>query len=431
MELPEAFERYTRELMGEHLYRQFKDGLDQPSPVSIRINPFKYTLNVKDIPSLDSMVPWCRNGIYLKDRPAFTFDPLLHAGVYYVQEASSMFLDHVLRQVIHQPVTALDLCAAPGGKTTCAMSALPQGSILFSNEPIHNRAQILNENILKFGHPDIIVTNNAAKDYQKSGIHFDLILTDVPCSGEGMFRKDEKAIHEWSSANIGRCQTLQRDIVSDIWPCLKPGGLMVYSTCTFNAEEDEKNVMWIASELGADFIPVTTQPEWKITGALYPHTNASAALPVYRFIPGRTKGEGLFLAILKKRGVSALTAGAPSWRSIEKKTEKYLKVLSHGICPDEQKGKERIPDISKALSLFSGNNYFRINVDASQAITYLRREALMPVTGCPTGIVLICYKDFPLGFAKNIGHRINNLYPKEWKIKSTHIQNINNKVINI
>lgn len=430
MELPEAFESYTQGLMGESLYHQFKEGLSQPQPVSIRINPFKYTLNVEDIPAFESRVPWCKNGIYLKDRPAFTFDPLFHAGIYYVQEASSMFLDYVLRQNFNQPVMALDLCAAPGGKTTCAMSALPTGSILFSNEPIHNRSQILNENILKFGHPNIVVTNNDAKDYRKSGLQFDVILTDVPCSGEGMFRKDENAIHEWSTSNIEHCKTLQREIVSNIWPCLKPGGILIYSTCTFNAEEDEKNAMWIASALGADFINIKTKPEWNITGALIPHPDASQiSIPVYRFIPGKTKGEGLFMAVMKKQGMMSSSCN-PLWKNVEKKVAKYLNVLSHGIRPDIKKGMDLIPDISKALSILPDKNkYPKVNVNDMQAIAYLRKEALSFDHNCPTGVVLVCYKDEPLGFAKNIGHRANNLYPKEWKVKSTHIQIENNQVI--
>ena len=432
MELPEAFESYTRGLMGEQLYRQFREGLDQPSPVSIRFNPFKYTLDTKDIPDSEGEVPWCRSGIYLKQRPAFTFDPLLHAGVYYVQEASSMFLDHVLRQVIDHPVTVLDLCAAPGGKTTCAMSAIPQGSLLFSNEPIRNRAQILNENVLKFGHPDIIVTNNYAKDYQQSGIQFDLILTDVPCSGEGMFRKDENAIREWSTGKVEQCRMLQREIVSDIWHCLKPGGILIYSTCTFNSLEDEENVLWIASQLGADFIPIKTPQEWNITGALLPKPDTSQKpLPVYRFIPGKTKGEGLFMAVLKKHGTDT-SAERPSWKALEKRAARSLHILSHGIRPDERKGKSLVPDISKALSLRSDKSaYPKINVSYAQAIAYLRKEVLTLPPDSPTGFVLICYQNFPLGFAKNIGHRANNLYPKEWKINSTHIPTENNKIINI
>ena len=238
MTLPEEFTTYTRALMGEERFARFLGALDEPAPVSIRVNPFK----AEATPETGAdRVAWCRGG-YLDSRPAFTFDPLLHAGAYYVQEASSMFIDHVVRQFVHAPVTALDLCAAPGGKTTCLRATLPEGSRLYSNEPHPKRAQILAENVVKFGHPEVVVTNNYAIDYQRAGLRFGLILADMPCSGEGMFRKDPESIGEWSPANVEKCAALQRSILADIWPCLLPGGLLIYSTCTFAPEEDEGQV---------------------------------------------------------------------------------------------------------------------------------------------------------------------------------------------
>lgn len=429
MDLPEAFVKDTRKLMGETLLHQFLDGLQQASPVSIRTNPFKYTLNPADIPAFKGKVPWCRTGIYLKERPAFTFDPLLHAGLYYVQEASSMFLDHILRQVVHHPVTLLDLCAAPGGKTLCAMSALPPGSIVFSNEPIRNRAQILNENILKFGHPDIIATRNLPRDYQNSGLLFDVILTDVPCSGEGMFRKDPDSIREWNPRKPRQCQQLQREILTEIWPCLKPGGILVYSTCTFNSLENEENVLWIARELGADFLNVHTEVRWNITGAL--GTPPDTPISVYRFIPGKTLGEGLFLAVLKKQG-SSPDPVPPTGKEIEGKAKRHLTVLSHGIREDIRKGKDLVPDISKALSILPDQHpYPSIGLDDLQALSYLRKESLVLPSSAPRGIILVTYKSQPLGFVKNIGKRANNLYPQEWKIKSSHIPETNHSVIDL
>ena len=239
MTLPEEFTTYTRALMGEERFARFLGALDEPAPVSIRVNPFK----AEATPETGAdRVAWCRGGYYLDSRPAFTFDPLLHAGAYYVQEASSMFIDHVVRQFVHAPVTALDLCAAPGGKTTCLRAALPEGSRLYSNEPHPKRAQILAENVVKFGHPEVVVTNNYAIDYKRAGLRFGLILADMPCSGEGMFRKDPESIGEWSPANVEKCAALQRSILADIWPCLLPGGLLIYSTCTFAPEEDEGQV---------------------------------------------------------------------------------------------------------------------------------------------------------------------------------------------
>ncbi len=306
MQLPKEFEETTKALMGEELYNTLLRGLGSEPPVSIRLNPFKPSADLfkgyGDAEKGISMkpVPWAKDGYYLSERPSFTLDPLFHAGAYYVQEASSMFVDFIIRQLVTSSVAMLDLCAAPGGKTICARTALPEGSILYSNEPNRTRANILAENVIKFGHPDIVVTNNYAKDYSKAGINFDVILTDVPCSGEGMFRKDPNAINEWSPNNVEACWRLQRSIVEDIWPCLKPGGILIYSTCTFNAKEDEDNVQWIVDNLGAEPITIKNIDEkWNITSAL------KGSLPVYRFIPGRTTGEGLFIAVLRKNDDSA------------------------------------------------------------------------------------------------------------------------------
>ena len=328
-----------------------------------------------------------------------------------------MFVAHVVRQLAPSPVHMLDLCAAPGGKTTCAMGALPSGSVLFSNEPVKLRARILCENVLKFGHPDIYVTNNHARDYQKTRLKFDLILADVPCSGEGMFRKDEGAIEEWSPANVAKCAQLQREIVRDIWPCLNDGGHLIYSTCTFNAHEDEENANWIAQELGADLVTIPTKPEWNITGSL------TDGHPMYRFIPGKTRGEGLFMAVLRKRG-AADTLPRPSDKPLaawKEKDMKGLRVLAHGVNAPQQKGKDLIPDISEALSILPHKGrYATVDVDYPAAIAYLRREAITLPPQTPRGIVLVTFHGQALGFAKNLGNRANNLFPQEWKIKSSH-----------
>lgn len=475
MTLPTDFESYTRNLMGEELFGILLKGLDGEAPASIRLNPFKIpatflgSLDNKEtsgilepLNNLGSAIPWCPYGFYLKERPAFTFDPMLHAGLYYVQESSSMFICEVVRQLIDMPVTMLDLCAAPGGKSTALRSVLPEGSLLFSNEPIKTRASILKENIIKFGHPDVLVTNNYPKDYRKTGITFDAILADVPCSGEGMFRKDPNAISEWSKANVEKCRQLQRSIIEDIWPCLRPGGLLIYSTCTFNALEDEENVAWIAYELGADPIALDIKDEWNITGSLIND------MPVYRFIPGKTKGEGLFLAVLRKKGendnditidkksktqqkrqktkrhsdkVKAATsipkwlegdfttvvdkdiyrAIPTQWSDIYNNVYGKLHIIHAGIELGTEKGKSFIPNISTALSTTLDEASFpKAELDYDDAIMYLRKEALTLPPSIPHGIVLITYKGYPIGFVKNIGNHANNLYPQEWRIKSSH-----------
>lgn len=407
--LPDKFVAHIRELMGEDRFGAFLEGMKQPAPVSIRLNPLK-AQGLRPCANMQpQQVEWCKQGWYLNARPQFTFDPLFHAGVYYVQEASSMFLDHVLRTFVHQPVSMLDLCAAPGGKTTCAFSALPEGSRLMSNEPLHARAQILKENVIKFGSPDIIVTNNYAADYARTPLMFDVILTDVPCSGEGMFRKDADAIGEWSSQNVEKCQRLQREIVADIWPCLRPGGLLIYSTCTFNRFEDEDNIAWISQELGAEALEIPVESGWNVVGPL------TGNLPVCRFIPGITRGEGLFMAALRKPGRSEPNP------NLSESAMKRLRVLAHGVEADKVKGKNRVPDITKALMTSHDDELPLVNVDYQQAIAYLSHNAITLPQNAPRGYVAVGYEDHALGVAKNIGNRANNLYPQEWRVKSTHV----------
>ena len=425
--LPLAFTDYTRNLFGDDLYQIFLKGLDENSPVSIRLNPFKLSEDTNKInPALTPQpIPWCKEGFWLKTRPNFTFDPLLHAGVYYVQEASSMFLSYVLHHWIKQPVVALDLCAAPGGKTTCARTSLPAGSLLFSNEPIGKRAQILAENVQKFGHEDVVVTNNYPRDYKKTKLRFDVIIADVPCSGEGMFRKDPQSIEEWSPQNVENCWQLQRSIIADIWDNLKTGGILIYSTCTFNAHEDEENIAWILKEYDAELLSVPTEEAWNITRSLIDNPLKDGRdFPVYRFIPGKTRGEGIFMAIIRKRGEN-VALNSKTTIDIDKaitEARKRLRILSHGVKEGMQKGKNVIPDHTLALSFSADKSaYPNVEVDYQTAIAYLRHEAIVLSSDAPRGIVLLTYKGYPIGFAKNLGNRANNLYPQEWRIKSTHI----------
>ena len=425
--LPLAFTDYTRSLFGDNLYHTFLKGLGETAPVSIRLNPFKLAEGIHKInPELSPQpIPWCKEGYWLDTRPNFTFDPLLHAGAYYVQEASSMFLSHVLQHLVKQPVMALDLCAAPGGKTTCARTFLPAGSFLFSNEPIGKRAQILAENVQKFGHEGVAVTNNYPRDYKKTKLSFDVIIADVPCSGEGMFRKDPQSIEEWSPQNVENCWQLQRSIIADIWNNLKSGGILIYSTCTFNAHEDEENIAWILNEYDAELLSVPTEEAWNITGSLINNPLKDGRdFPVYRFIPGKTHGEGIFMAIIRKRGdKEALNNKATL--EIDKaiaEAHKRLRILSHGVKDGTQKGKNIIPDHTLALSFSADKSaYPNVEVDYQTAIAYLRHEAIVLSSEAPRGIVLLTYKGHPIGFAKNLGTRANNLYPQEWRIKSTHI----------
>lgn len=448
MTLPEEFVSYTSQLFGESLWQKFLAGMEEEPPVSVRINPFKYRGDVMTLPTEeDAEVEWCADGRYLKNRPQFTLDPLLHAGAYYVQEAASMYVAEILRRYadLSSPLRALDLCAAPGGKTTAVRSMLPEGSVLMANEPVRQRANILVENILKFGHPDVMVTNNYAVDYQRSGITFDVIVADVPCSGEGMFRKDEGAVEEWSAANVRKCAVLQREIITDILPCLRPGGLLVYSTCTFNAFEDEENVEYIVEELGMEL------------------------LHLRHFIPGDTRSEGLFMAALRKPGdgenvmarvaekkkdrkakkgkgggrqtmegaaqVSQwitddgdfdicrlgghIVAVRKAWRDMFDTAEQKLRLMHAGVELGEPKGKDIVPAEGLALSICMNRNTFPVvDLDLPTALSYLRREPLTLSPDTPRGYVAVTYKTLPLGFVKNLGNRANNLFPQEWRIRT-------------
>ncbi len=412
MNLPQDFTTYTSTLFGPERWARFLHALNELSPVSVRFNPWKVDNQI--LFSDAKPVPWCKQAYWLSEHPNFTLDPLFHAGVYYVQEAASMFLDHILREHVTGPVSALDLCAAPGGKSTLMRAALPQGSMLISNEIDRRRANILLENMLKQGHPDVLVTHNFAHEFATTNLVFDVILTDVPCSGEGLFRRDEGAINEWSLQNVHMCQERQRKILQDIWPCLRAGGLLIYSTCTFNTCENEENVRWLAEELGAEILSVSTPAEWKITGSLLNDFEA----PVYRFIPGVTKSEGLFMAILRKTSEGPERATLPTSLREQVKKFRQIHLLSDGIPTEEQKGKEKIPSIAQALSITTpADKYPRVELSLEQAQRYLHRESFVLPPNTPRGFVLVTYKERPLGFMKNLGERANNLYPKNWAIK--------------
>ena len=401
--LPAAFSEYTRQLMGEERFGRYLKSFEEETPVSIRLNPMKMADGGWKMDDAEP-VPWCRNGYYLKQRPNFTFDPLFHAGCYYVQEAASMFLDEVLKQVAVSPkLTALDMCAAPGGKSTLLRAALSDDCVLYSNEPIRNRANILLENVTKWCYPNHYVTNVYPEAYRKSKMKFDLILCDVPCSGEGMFRKDEATIREWSPQQVEKCWQLQRDIVTDAWACLNDGGLLIYSTCTFNTKENEENIRWILDLFkDAKVLDINTKPEWYITGSLLEGFHE----PVYRFIPGISRSEGLFVCVLRKGNGLAVSTEQGEY--------------SHAGNKKFPRREQSIPTLGTIPLHVDGP---QVELTYQQAMAYLRHEALVLPEETPRGLVNVAFQGFPLGPAKNIGTRANNLYPKEWKIKTTHIPN--------
>lgn len=450
MNLNDDFAERTRLLFGEELYGRFVQALDEEPVVSVRHNDNKRFSALSG-----DTVPWAVAGNYLPNRPAFTADPQFHAGCYYVQEASSMFIEQIVRQHVASPVRALDLCAAPGGKSTHLLSLLPQGSMLVSNEPMPLRAQVLAENVIKWGNASAVVTKNEPADFAPLRNFFDFVLVDAPCSGEGMFRKDAYAVEQWSLSNVRQCAKKQREILSDIWESLRPGGLLVYSTCTFNREENEDCVEWIAETLGAEPLSVEVCSEWNITGSL-----TTKGLPVYRFIPGRTKGEGLFMALLRKAGDAPLSQPRPprvkfADAKVVREVQKWIKqpaafdfvmhddsviampkehaaamsllnqklrVLHCALPLAQVKNNKMLPVHALAMSSELESSAFKVvEVEREKALSYLHREALQ-FAGEPVGYLLLAYKGVPLGFVKNIGNRANNLYPAEWRIRKNPLE---------
>lgn len=457
VELPVAFAERMQKWLGPE-YDELEQALGKEAPASIRLNPLKPV----GVSKRFEKIPWTESGYYLPERYPFTFDPLFHGGAYYVQEASSMFLEQVIRQFVTEPVRFLDLCAAPGGKTTHAVSVLPAGSLVVSNEIVRNRAAVLVENVVKWGSAFQIVTRNEPADFGGLPHYFDVVLTDVPCSGEGMFRKDPAAISEWSPEAVKKCAARQREILRSVWGTLRPGGLLIYSTCTYNTEENEEIAAFICKEFEAEVLPVSRPEEWHVRDAL------TGSLSVNRFFPHRTKGEGFCLTVFRKpegeeptvrerllrhSGKEKRKAGSEkrkpaipveirSWLNDPESYDfqgdsvgytafpeayiqdlrllkEQLNVMHAGIRLGNFKGKDIVPDASLALSAeINREAFFRYELTPDEAIRYLRREAVSFPSHVPSGYVLVTCGGVVLGWCKNIGVRANNLYPQEWRIRS-------------
>lgn len=420
MQLPQAFIEDLKPYMPAEELEYLVRSISETAPsTAIRINPKKEVDPVSLAATLGEMkpVPWSKDGYYLQERPEFTLDPLLHAGCYYVQEAGSQFVTHVIRHVsasfnyseIHK-LNVLDLCAAPGGKSTAILGSLGDGCTLVSNEIDRRRARILAENITKWGYANVTVTANAPRDFKQMRNAFDIILVDAPCSGEGMFRKDPDAVKDWCPAKVEGCVATQREILNDIWGCLKPNGVLIYSTCTYNVHEDEEQVSYICQELGASPIEIPTDDSWNIRRELI------GTAPCYRFMPHKTQGEGLFMAVVRKNSETSTLPDDGKKRNTL--TTRGLYVLQSGIAEGEKKGKDIIPSHAEAMwTDLPQDKYPRAEVDLETARQYLRRESITLDSDIPRGYVLVCYQGHPLGFAKNIGNRANNLYPQEWRIR--------------
>lgn len=452
--LPDIFKKRTADMLGKEDSQALFEALAGQPVVSVRANLMK-RLTMKE--GLES-VPWCNEGAYLAERPMFTMDPLFHAGCYYVQEASSMFLGQVFRQFVDEDAPlVLDLCAAPGGKSTHLASLMGGRGFLVSNEVIRSRVRILEENMAKWGCTNVAVTNGEPEDFSGLRGLFDVVVVDAPCSGEGMFRKDRQAIEEWSEDNVRLCAERQRRILADVYPALKEGGLLIYSTCTYNEHENEENVRWIADSLGAEVLSIELESDWNVVDSGFG----------CHFYPHKAKGEGFFIAALRKTQEELpakiktvkrkeckeaglvkdwlksasdyvfmlqkdeVVAVPKGFADFVDKMRSEVSVLTAGVSLAQIKGKDLLPLQTLAFSCALNREAFRcVDVDWTRAISFLRRENLL-FPDETKGWLLLVFEGVPLGFVKNLGNRANNNYPTEWRIRMAEDKDRYVKVVSI
>lgn len=449
--IQEAFKAYLEEAIGRKNALVAFSAFLQPASVAVRRNPFKSCHSFDDEAEA---VAWSRWGYMLSERPLFTLDPHFHAGAYYVQDSSSMFVGEIFRQCLekvdlpqNRPVRVLDLCAAPGGKTTDLAASLREkfddNFILVANEVMKQRAGVLASNVALWGDPNVVVTSDDPSAFAALEGFFDIIVADVPCSGEGMFRKDESAQEQWSENNVALCEGRQRRIMADVWPSLISGGVLVYSTCTFNRFENDGNVKWMADELGAETL-------YEGADAMFEGVIKTSL--GFSLVPGFVKGEGQYCSAIKKIADSDRTVkplrqkvkpvSLPAYlkdyfnvdvtlkqrgetviavpSNINEDVEllgSHLHVLASGCAVGAIKGKDLVPDADMALSIaLKSDAYPSVEVDKQTALAFLHRDAIV-LNNAPKGFVLIHYEGVPLGFVKNLGNRCNNLHPQGRRIR--------------
>jgi len=421
--------------------------LSDDSPVSVRLNPAKWVI----APASGEKVPWCNTGYYLPVRPLFTLDPLFHAGCYYVQEASSMFLEVVFKAVGGEGkgLRILDMCASPGGKSTHLASLAGTGSILISNETVRSRLGALVENTIRWGASNTLISNNDPGDFGRLPGYFDIILVDAPCSGEGMFRKQEVR-SQWSTAGCDLCSDRQRRILKSAWECLKPGGKLIYSTCTFNPAENEDNVLWLTESYGAITVSVDITQYEGIQEV------GKEGCMGYGFHPGKIRGEGFFIAAVMKPLNEEVVESSRGW-SASRQTgrgmppeisellishdgslviwgdrcfhlpghgdemsmlQKNLNLIRNGTETCSIKRNGIIPSHELSVSeLLRGEAFPAIELSWSDAIRYLRKDTLPVRDEMPAGWFIVTFSGVRLGFMNNIGSRLNNYFPASSRIR--------------
>ncbi|WP_425636546.1 methyltransferase RsmF C-terminal domain-like protein [Algoriphagus yeomjeoni] len=452
--LPKDFESQMLELLGQAEFEQFKEAINKPSRTSVRLNSARtFSLNWAN-----SSIPWSETGFFLEERPSFTLDPAIHAGAYYVQEASSMFIEHILNSLEIPKGIYLDLAAAPGGKSTLLSGYLGNGGMLVANEVIQPRAQILKENIIKWGLGNTIVTNNDSEHYEPLEGFFDLVLVDAPCSGEGMFRKDPQAREEWSVDNVQLCSARQKRIMDQAGALVKADGYLIYSTCTFNEQENEDMIRFLTEEFSYEPVRIPLDATWKIKETQVEVDGKTYY--GYRFFPHLVEGEGFFITILKRSSEAYIQEPkrvkdfkhpylkevfnresseldeelgfdgtgkyyklndsffriSKDWNLHFQKISQHLSLKYFGVEIGKKQKSDWIPTHEWALSTLPKKDFPSHELSETEAIEFLRKNELeMP--DLPVGWVLITFKNLPLGWIKNLGNRVNNYYPKEWRIR--------------
>jgi NOL1/NOP2/fmu family ribosome biogenesis protein len=370
-----------------------------------------------------------------------------------------MFISHILESQQIPKGVYLDLAAAPGGKSTLLSSYLGEEGLLVANEVIAARAQILKENVIKWGLGNTLVSNNDPEHFSPLEGFFDLVLVDAPCSGEGMFRKDPQARAEWSPEHVNLCASRQRRIVDKAGELVKGGGYLLYSTCTFNEKENEEILRFLTEEFAFEPVRIPLDPSWGIVETEV----RTEEVPFfgYRFFPHKVAGEGFFITVLR-RPEGAYAQEAPATKEFKhhslkrlgekesvlleqevggdgsgkfyllqevyfringsnaRAVEKLAQVLSvryFGVELGKKQGKEWIPSHEWALSTLPKNGFPQQELSSEEALDFLRKKE-QSFSNLPLGWVLLTYQKLSLGWIKNLGNRVNNYYPKEWRIRN-------------
>lgn len=450
--LPQQFVVNMRRQLGDSSAEALFEALESSSPISVRLNPYKWHGE-----EFGTAVPWCDWGRYLDTRPQFTTEIPFVAGAYYVQEAGSQFIAHILKIEGIDGGKIIDMCAAPGGKTTLYSAIVGDRGLVLANEYVRNRANVLADNVRKWGLGNVVVTNNDPQHIAAFEQWADVVAVDAPCSGEGMFRKDEVARSEWTAQSVDMCAARQMDILRQAWKSLKAGGLLIYSTCTFNTTEDEGILEQMTSEWGDEIEPSTeiaVSDNWGV------ECIKVGDFQGFRFFPHRVKSEGFFVAVARKRADVEGRSVVPKPRKkiMADAPREAIKELSRWVVnPDTLrfavvaesyyaypleyfetirslannltviysgvemgqifKGKLK-PEWSLSQSVWYNRDVVpSVELGREEALDYLRKKDVSAGVFVE-GINLVSSDGYALGFVKRVGNRVNNGYPNSLKINN-------------